>query len=73
MNTERPRRGQSSGQLRGVASSRQRNLTTSRDPWNPRHPARQPGGLSYPDPEIKIHSAPRATTDRRSAGMNDQG
>jgi hypothetical protein len=42
-------------------------------PWHPRHPARQPGGLSYPEPKIKIHNAPRATTDRRSDGMNDQG
>ena len=41
-------RGQSSGQLRGVASSRQRNLTTSRDPVAPPHPARQPRGLSIP-------------------------
>jgi hypothetical protein len=57
----------------GVASSRQRNLTTSRDPVAPRHPARQPGGLSYSEPKIKIHDVPRATTERRSYGMNDHG
>jgi Phosphotransferase enzyme family len=39
----------------------------------PGRSARQPGDLSYPEPKIKIHNAPRATTDRRSAGMNDQG